>query len=110
MPDNLAEASLGHREWNPVDQSKSHLTVGQIRWAFEWLTVPCEELSQLYVCFSHRPVDVHNVYNQVQVKMLMKEDDCENIPAFEDVFRDDEEEQEEEGVSFVVIFKRLTVR
>jgi len=42
--------------------------------------------------------------------MLMKEDDCENIPAFEDVFRDDEEEQEEEGVSFVVIFKRLTVR
>jgi len=29
--------------------------------------------------------------------MLMKEDDCENIPAFEDVFRDDEEEEEEEA-------------
>jgi len=29
--------------------------------------------------------------------MLMKEDDCENIPAFEDVFRDDEDEQEEEA-------------
>ena len=28
--------------------------------------------------------------------MLMKEDDCENIPAFEDVFRDEEEEEEEE--------------
>ena len=41
-------------------------------------------------------MDVHNVYNQVQVKMLMKEDDCENIPAFEDVFRDDEEQDEEE--------------
>jgi len=46
------------------------------------------------VCVSHRPVDVHNVYNQVQVKMLMKEDDCENIPAFDDVFRDDEEDEE----------------
>ena len=44
---------------------------------------------------SHRPVDVHNVYNQVQVKMLMKEDDCENIPAFDDVFRDDEEDDDE---------------
>ena len=46
---------------------------------------------------SHRPVDVHNVYNQVQVKMLMKEDDCDNIPAFEDVFRDDEDEDEQEA-------------
>ena len=42
--------------------------------------------------YSHRPVDVHNVYNQVQVKMLMKEVDCDNIPAFDDVFRDDEDE------------------
>jgi len=57
---------------------------------FDWTTRTC-------LCFSHRPVDVYNVYNQVQVKMLMKEDDCENIPAFEDVFRDDEDEQEEEA-------------
>jgi len=28
--------------------------------------------------------------------MLMKEDDCENIPAFEDVFRDEEDEEQEE--------------
>jgi len=56
------------------------------------LFIPC----YMSVYFSHRPVDVYNVYNQVQVKMLMKEDDCENIPAFEDVFRDDEDEQEEE--------------
>jgi len=42
--------------------------------------------------FSHRPVDVYNVYNQVQVKMLMKEADCDGIPPFEDVFRDDEDE------------------
>ena len=53
------------------------------------------------MCVSHRPVDVHNVYNQVQVKMLMKEDDCENIPAFEDVFRDDDDEDEQEASSMV---------
>lgn len=28
--------------------------------------------------------------------MLMKEDDCEHIPAFEDVFRDDDDEDEQE--------------
>jgi len=49
-----------------------------------------------HVCVSHRPVDVYNIYNQVQVKMLMREDDCENVPAYEDVFRDDEDEQQEE--------------
>jgi len=54
------------------------------------------------VCVSHRPVDVHNVYNQVQVKMLMKEGDCENIPTFEDVFRDDEDEDEQEASSVII--------
>ena len=39
---------------------------------------------------------MHNVYNQVQVKMLMKEDDCENIPAFEDIFRDENDDEEEQ--------------
>jgi len=63
------------------------------------------------VCCSHRPVDVHNVYNQVQVKMLMKEDDCENIPAFEDVFRDDEDdEQEDEEACFAGIFVKSVFR
>jgi len=56
-------------------------------------------LGVMLLC-SHRPVDVHNIYNQVQVKMLMKEDDCENIPAFEDVFRDEDDEEEQEEVGF----------
>jgi len=34
--------------------------------------------------------------------MLMKEDDCESIPAFEDVFRDDEDEDEQEASSAFV--------
>ena len=55
------------------------------------------------VCVSHRPVDVHNVYNQVQVKMLMKEDDCENIPTFEDVFRDEDEEEEDGAEASLIV-------
>ena len=58
---------------------------------------------------SHRPVDVHNIYNQVQVKMLMKEDDCENIPAFEDVFRDEDDEEEQEEVGFAGGFVKSVV-
>ena len=41
---------------------------------------------------SHRPVDINNVYNQVQVKLLMKETEFDNIPSFDDVFRDEDEE------------------
>ena len=40
--------------------------------------------------FSHRPVDVHNIYNQIQVKLLMKQDDLDEAPDFDDVFRDEE--------------------
>ncbi len=39
---------------------------------------------------SHRPVDVHNIYNQVQVKLLMKPDEFDDVPEFEQVFREDE--------------------
>ncbi len=40
--------------------------------------------------FSHRPIDVHNVYNQVQVHLLMKPDEIEDVPEFDEVFRDDD--------------------
>jgi hypothetical protein len=39
---------------------------------------------------SHRPVEVHNIYNQVQVRLLIREDHLENIPEFGDVFNEDE--------------------
>ena len=39
---------------------------------------------------SHRPVDIHNIYNQVQVKLLMKQDEFDDVPEFDDVFRDDD--------------------
>lgn len=46
-----------------------------------------------YICDSHRPVDVHNVYNGVQVKLLMKDEEMRDIPDYDDVFRDDEDDE-----------------
>ncbi len=46
----------------------------------------------LFVYFSHRPVDVHNVYNQVQIQLLMHPDDIDDVPEFDEVFRDDDSE------------------
>ena len=40
-------------------------------------------------CFSHRPVDVHNVYNQIQVQLLMNQDELENMPDYEQLFKED---------------------
>ena len=38
-------------------------------------------------CFSHRPLDLDNVYNQDQVKIIIKEGDTfDEIPDFDKVF------------------------
>ena len=40
---------------------------------------------------SHRPIDVHNIYNAVQVKLLMRQQEFDDIPEFDKVFRDEDE-------------------
>ncbi|XP_067121068.1 cell division control protein 45 homolog [Centruroides vittatus] len=50
-----------------------------------------------YIADSHRPVDVYNVYNGVQVRLLTKPDDVEGIPEFDDIFREDESEDESDS-------------
>ncbi|KAF7240803.1 hypothetical protein EYD10_12610 [Varanus komodoensis] len=45
-----------------------------------------------FVCDTHRPINVVNVYNETQIKLLVKQDDDLEIPAYDDIFRDDEEE------------------
>ncbi|XP_016059840.1 PREDICTED: cell division control protein 45 homolog [Miniopterus natalensis] len=47
-----------------------------------------------FVCDSHRPVNVVNVYNDTQIKLLIKQDDDLEVPAYDDIFRDEEEEEE----------------
>nr|KAF6282088.1 cell division cycle 45 [Myotis myotis] len=47
-----------------------------------------------FVCDTHRPVSVVNVYNDTQIKLLIKQDDDLEVPAYDDIFRDEEEEEE----------------
>ena len=60
----------------------------------------------LIVIFSHRPVDIHNVYNAVQVKLLMRSTELTDVvPSYDEVFRD-------EDVSltlFILILNRLSI-
>lgn len=39
---------------------------------------------------SHRPLDLDNIYNQDQVKLLMKEGEHLTIPDFDDIYVDSE--------------------
>ncbi|XP_005636647.1 cell division control protein 45 homolog isoform X2 [Canis lupus baileyi] len=55
-----------------------------------------DEEAVFFVCDTHRPVNVVNVYNEAQIKLLIKQDDDLEVPAYDDIFRDDEEEEAEE--------------
>ncbi|XP_072809718.1 cell division control protein 45 homolog isoform X2 [Vicugna pacos] len=54
-----------------------------------------DEDAVFFVCDTHRPVNVVNVYNDNQIKLLIKQDDDLEVPAYDDIFRDEEEEEEE---------------
>ena len=49
-----------------------------------------------FVLDNHRPVDVTNIYNESQVKLLMKLDPEENIPEYDQIFRDEDDSEEED--------------
>ena len=48
-----------------------------------------------YVLDNHRPVDVTNIYNESQVRLLMKLDPEENVPEYDQIFRDDSDSEDE---------------
>ncbi|XP_038133157.1 cell division control protein 45 homolog [Cyprinodon tularosa] len=50
--------------------------------------------SIFFICDTHRPVDVINVYNDTQIKLLIKEDDDLGVPAYDDIFQDEENEED----------------
>ena len=44
-----------------------------------------------FVVFSHRPLCVENIYNAVQTKIVLKQENTDSdIPEYEEIFRDDE--------------------
>uniref|UniRef100_A0A8C3G5B8 CDC45 cell division cycle 45 homolog (S. cerevisiae) n=1 Tax=Cyclopterus lumpus TaxID=8103 RepID=A0A8C3G5B8_CYCLU len=47
--------------------------------------------SVFFICDTHRPVDVVNVYNDSQIKLLIKQDDDLGVPSYDDIFRDEDE-------------------
>ncbi|XP_034548671.1 cell division control protein 45 homolog [Notolabrus celidotus] len=53
--------------------------------------------SIFFVCDTHRPVDVVNVYNDAQIKLLIKQDDDLSVPSYDDIFRDEDEEGGDSG-------------
>ncbi|KAM4617012.1 cell division control protein 45 homolog isoform 2-T2 [Polymixia lowei] len=52
-----------------------------------------DEDSIFFICDTHRPVDVVNVYNDTQVKLLIKQDDDLGVPSYDDIFRDEDDEE-----------------
>ncbi|KAM5191325.1 cell division control protein 45 homolog [Mantella aurantiaca] len=59
-------------------------------------TLQPQEEAIFFICDTHRPIDVVNVYNDTQIKLLIKQDDDLEIPAYDDIFRDDEEVEDGE--------------
>ncbi|XP_076005483.1 cell division control protein 45 homolog [Genypterus blacodes] len=53
-----------------------------------------DEDSIFFICDTHRPVDVVNVYNDTQIKLLIKQDDDLGVPSYDDIFRDEDENAE----------------
>nr|AAC95057.1 CDC45-related protein [Mus musculus] len=52
-----------------------------------------DEDSIFFVCDTHRPVNVVNVYNDTQIKLLIKQEDDLEVPAYDDIFRDEAEDE-----------------
>ncbi|XP_006135008.2 cell division control protein 45 homolog [Pelodiscus sinensis] len=52
-----------------------------------------EEEAFFFICDTHRPINVVNVYNETQIKLLVKQDDDLEIPAYDDIFRDEDEDE-----------------
>ncbi|XP_037536205.1 cell division control protein 45 homolog isoform X1 [Nematolebias whitei] len=53
--------------------------------------------SIFFICDTHRPVDVVNVYNDSQIKLLIKHDDDLDVPSYDDIFRDEEDEDRDDS-------------
>ncbi|XP_035514568.1 cell division control protein 45 homolog [Morone saxatilis] len=49
--------------------------------------------SIFFICDTHRPVDVVNVYNDTQIKLLIKQDGDLGVPSYDDIFRDEDDEE-----------------
>jgi hypothetical protein len=54
------------------------------------------------ICCSHRPLDLDNVYNQDQIKILIKEGETLEIPDFDDIYASSDVRIINQGVSVLI--------
>ncbi|XP_064485952.1 cell division control protein 45 homolog [Ornithodoros turicata] len=61
---------------------------------------PSSENTVFFIVDSHRPIDVYNVYNPSQIRLLMQPSEQESVPTFDELFREDEiEDSDSEDLS-----------
>ena len=48
-------------------------------------------------CYSHRPINLDNYYNDNQVLLLARAEDCSTVPARTDIIWEQEEDEEEDS-------------
>ena len=49
----------------------------------------------VFVADSHRPTDVCNIYSERQIRLLMKKEEWEDVPEYDDIFKDSDDEEDE---------------
>ncbi|RWS04964.1 Cell division control protein 45-like protein [Dinothrombium tinctorium] len=82
------------KTFNAHQQSASNIVLINFGATFDvYDEIDCSEDKCIYIIDNHRPVDVHNVYRP-EVKLVMRAETCKNIPLYEDLFRDSDEEDE----------------
>ncbi len=51
----------------------------------------------IFVADSHRPIDVCNAYNDGQIRLITSQEDEEDIPEYDEVFRDESDAENEDN-------------
>ena len=51
-----------------------------------WLIFIKNNVLKFLILCSHRPLDLDNIYNQDQIKILMKEGETLEVPEFDDIY------------------------
>lgn len=54
-----------------------------------------EEDIVFFVLDSHRPTDLCNIYSEGQIRLLWRHEDDNDVPNFEDIFSEDEDNDDE---------------
>ncbi|RWS25298.1 Cell division control protein 45-like protein, partial [Leptotrombidium deliense] len=57
--------------------------------------VECDEDKSIFIIDNHRPVDVNNIYRE-QTKLLIDPNSCKNVPNYEELFRESDDEDTDE--------------